>query len=127
MFRIDLRSRPVRGAWIETQLAITASIVLMSRPVRGAWIETPNERPGHSSAWRRAPYGARGLKQNTQHSSRKSRGSRPVRGAWIETRYLPHQIPAVRSRPVRGAWIETTALSNVQAKTGVAPRTGRVD
>ena len=34
-------SRPVRGAWIETQAGLLGRLAAeLSRPVRGAWIET---------------------------------------------------------------------------------------
>ena len=57
-------SRPVRGAWIETEDDMLLSFWdPESRPVRGAWIETRS-----IASW----------------ATRLSL-SRPVRGAWIET------------------------------------------
>ena len=37
---IQGRSRPARGAWIETRLRTLTLAVATSRPARGAWIET---------------------------------------------------------------------------------------
>ena len=36
----EARSRPARGAWIETLPEARARIMSASRPARGAWIET---------------------------------------------------------------------------------------
>ncbi len=56
------RSRPARGAWIETFLGSCKGGRFGSRPARGAWIET------------------------FLGSCKGGRfGSRPARGAWIET------------------------------------------
>ena len=57
-----LRSRPTRGAWIETFEGYQPQGGVQSRPTRGAWIETdtyPDKIPAEKS--------------------------RPTRGAWIET------------------------------------------
>ena len=35
-----VRSRPARGAWIETDYFFLFLLFLQSRPARGAWIET---------------------------------------------------------------------------------------
>ena len=44
MVRVDTecggKSRPARGAWIETLFSATNFAVVASRPARGAWIET---------------------------------------------------------------------------------------
>ena len=56
-----------------------------SRPVRGAWIETARGRADCSDRRGRALYGARGLKHPTQKPVGVMEWSRPVRGAWIET------------------------------------------
>ena len=34
------RSRPARGAWIETRRKWKMKVIVRSRPARGAWIET---------------------------------------------------------------------------------------
>ena len=34
------KSRPARGAWIETQFFFEKALTEKSRPARGAWIET---------------------------------------------------------------------------------------
>ena len=56
-----------------------------SRPVRGAWIETRSPCPSPWSGSCRAPCGARGLKPHLAGERPKIALSRPVRGAWIET------------------------------------------
>ena len=49
---------------------------------------------------RRAPHGARGLKQNAACYPDQERRSRPARGAWIETCYRTrHDIAAVSRAP----------------------------
>ena len=60
--RRRLGSRPVWGAWIEIQVVLLLSIILM----------------------RRAPYGARGLKWCPNRARVTRCESRPVWGAWIE-------------------------------------------
>ena len=57
------KSRPTRGAWIETPIRLKVLMALMSRPTRGAWIETSLVKEGKIDMM-----------------------SRPTRGAWIETR-----------------------------------------
>ena len=57
-------SRPVRGAWIETEArALLPPATGTSRPVRGAWIETAGLPASGRFADGRAPCGARGLKR----------------------------------------------------------------
>ena len=56
-----------------------------SRPVRGAWIETFSVSLISIKLSCRVPYGARGLKRYTKRKNIMERKSRPVRGAWIET------------------------------------------
>ena len=66
----------------------------MSRPVRGAWIETQASYVSMSVSYRRAPCGARGLKRATKTRDIPIRLSRPVRGAWIET-IIPWYFAAI--------------------------------
>ena len=124
------RSRPSRGAWIETMLlagdgpccscralhgarglkqvvAQDKPHIFGSRPSRGAWIETPGRRRAPRTRRRRALHGARGLKR-----ARPPRSPPPDRRALHGARGLKQgrgQRPAGRlpSRPSRGAWIET--------------------
>ena len=58
---VQVRSLPVRGAWIEMRSCTMALALMSSLPVRGAWIEILRRRshPLYSA-------------------------SLPVRGAWIE-------------------------------------------
>ena len=78
----NTKSRPARGAWIETRYNVNTFFEILSRPARGAWIET-----SPSTA---TPVTAR---------------SRPARGAWIETSRGIGSVPITR-----GAWIETEKL-----------------
>ena len=76
---------------------------------------------------RRAPHGARGLKQlnpdcTPSHLGRAPHGARGLKRYAHATRYHPQ-----RSRPARGAWIETLLYYAHGKSTPVAPRTGRVD
>ena len=103
---ISERSRPARGAWIETPRARLCEACGMSRPARGAWIETGDTEPR-----------TQGLDT-----------SRPARGAWIETHHLDlRRLAQNMSRPARGAWIETPCTIDIERRPGVAPRAGRVD
>ena len=80
-----------------------------SRPSRGAWIETLGRYCGSARRSCRALHGARGLKPHAHAPERPLRWSRPSRGAWIETRCAaPRRTRPSRSRPSRGAWIETS-------------------
>ena len=146
------RSRPARGAWIETQMReLRKPRLRVSRPARGAWIETIAVAADLSTCERRAPRGARGLKlamrpqwQCKRRAPRGARGlkhtprlyamrwrmeSRPARGAWIETARSSARIDVeLASRPARGAWIETRFSSSwIESDCDVAPRAGRVD
>ena len=56
-----------------------------SRPARGAWIETLSAVSEPLKVSRRAPHGARGLKQPAFPKYVCGFESRPARGAWIET------------------------------------------
>ncbi len=97
------RSRPARGAWIETMYAVSHPHPPWSRPARGAWIET-RPRMGHRrQLLRRAPRGARGLKHHGAPSVAHILRSRPARGAWIETGYLQNMMSRIRGRAPRGA------------------------
>ena len=80
----------------------------MSCPVRGAWIEKEAFGQAFVDLECRAPYGARGLKQQTGQATAPAKMSCPVRGAWIETSESRRgRQRRARSCPVRGAWIET--------------------
>ena len=58
----------------------------------------------------RAPYGARGLKYQSGHAIRGFCASRPVWGAWIEIDKIRLMLTSrPGSRPVWGAWIEIRA------------------
>ncbi len=74
------RSRPARGAWIETRQFARGRQHLWSRPARGAWIETPCNFP-ELLRFR----------------------SRPARGAWIETYTYLGFLFSRKSRAPRGA------------------------
>ena len=76
---------------------------------------------------RRAPRGARGLKQKLEAAAVQAQASRPARGAWIETLRHAFATHALESRPARGAWIETQRLLHRRFHADVAPRAGRVD
>ena len=56
-----------------------------SRPTRGAWIETFGGSGKSKGKGGRAPHGARGLKLRTGIICIGGTESRPTRGAWIET------------------------------------------
>ena len=56
---------------------------------------------------RRAPHGARGLKQLVWRLCRLGLRSRPAWGAWIETPIAMRRDGVIVSRPAWGAWIET--------------------
>ena len=99
-----------------------------SRPSRGAWIETVGRPRCGTGLLGRALHGARGLKHRTPMRLRALGSSRPSRGAWIETaRVLPIALGARGSRPSRGAWIETVSVRSSMMPHTVAPFTGRVD
>ena len=57
-----LTSRPVWGAWIEIRETGPSTARQQSRPVWGAWIEIWLCGQYLFHHYRRAPYGARGLK-----------------------------------------------------------------
>ena len=103
------QSRPVRGAWIETcGPRCRCPLVVVSRPVRGAWIETQTTAAYRLQPGRRAPYGARGLKRwlmlevRPVGVRRAPYGARGLKRFWAANDRRPRW-----SRPVRGAWIET--------------------
>ena len=75
---------------------------LRSRPARGAWIETSLRGISVIRTLRRAPHGARGLKHLDIKKFARYLVSRPARGAWIET--LPWRIArsTVRVAPRTG-------------------------
>src|SRR4030042_2065032 len=60
-----------------------------SRPARGAWIETILTPSGPPARNGRAPHGARGLKPDKVWLDGMLEVSRPARGAWIETYVSP--------------------------------------
>ena len=74
-----VKSRPARGAWIETPPAAPSTTLPSSRPARGAWIETVllDREVGHIG---RAPLGARGLKQQRHHYPQRWIGVAPRSG-----------------------------------------------
>ena len=98
------KSRPTRGAWIETSGSDSKATSITSRPTRGAWIETID--PQHCQP----------------HDM-----SRPTRGAWIETGSALSLVKIFWSRPTRGAWIETIRPRPCGLCRYVAPHAGRVD
>ena len=70
---------PHAGAWIETAYAIKLLIIILVAPHAGAWIETMSYESWRTKILRVAPHA----------------------GAWIETQApLPVQVPAL-SRPTR--------------------------
>ena len=100
--------------------------------------------------FRRAPYGARGLKFGVRLVMAIFVMSRPVWGAWIEIQFkaltssgpqrrAPYGARGLKSywskvfdsfkwsRPVWGAWIEIYMGKNYYECDIVAPRMGRVD
>ena len=77
-------------------------VLYRSRPARGAWIEThPAALPSDDDR-RRAPHGARGLKPQYAASKSANTMSRPARGAWIETAQRPAAPPASSVAPRMG-------------------------
>ena len=76
---------------------------------------------------RRAPHGARGLKQPEKVKQAVTDASRPAWGAWIETVYGECYACKKKSRPAWGAWIETSSARQGMLEDRVAPRMGRVD
>src|ERR1700728_1921707 len=74
---------------------------------------------------RRAPRGARGLKQIQQLAFAELFGSRPARGARIEKKKGRNRTTAFTSRPARGAWIETRRILPMPADQCRAPRGAR--
>ena len=121
-------SRPAWGAWIETMTKQSRSLrSSTSRPAWGAWIETPNNHRPQPTYRRRAPHGARGLKQLVWRLCRLGLRSRPAWGAWIETPIAMRRDGVIVSRPAWGAWIETPRYSSCALRALVAPRMGRVD
>ena len=85
-----LKSRPARGAWIETPGVAPRTAALCSRAPHGA------------RGLNRAPHGARGLKPLARVTGAWGRGSRPARGAWIETRPSRSLPSAQRVAPRTG-------------------------
>ena len=128
--RCEVKSRPVRGAWIEIRASARLIARTEGRAPYGARGLKCLLRSFFSALLRRAPYGARGLKLSSlgfpslvymRRAPYGARGlkllaqigqpvtvvSRPVRGAWIEIRSRSYRTACrSRSRPVRGAWIE---------------------
>ena len=79
----------------------------MSRPVRGAWIETDNSTVGVCNLPSRVPYGARGLKQSESIEPTEAAGRVPYGARGLKHGSYRDATGTRRSRPVRGAWIET--------------------
>ena len=104
------RLAPCGASGLKYDCVVWLIEAVKSRPVRGEWIEIlyPMPRP-NVAAKRLAPCGASGLKlrllmQNLIRAIR----SRPVRGEWIEIHGVTGCLARehVASRPVRGEWIE---------------------
>ena len=148
--RLRDKSRPARGAWIETRMRVRWSGSPSCRAPHGArglkqaihrchrflqrraphgarGLKHPPMLSGGVGRARRAPHGARGLKLLVHPQSAGHGLSRPARGAWIETMPVSRRRGWSRSRPARGAWIETYAPATPRRSILVAPRTGRVD
>jgi len=62
-------------------------MITMSRPVWGAWIEMDPALTVEGNPNCRVPCGARGLKSPVRRRLGQHIKSRPVRGAWIEIRF----------------------------------------
>ena len=60
-----------------------------SCPVRGTWIEITKSSSAQAFKYRRAPYGARGLKLTDIVKQATGQESCPVRGTWIEIKRVP--------------------------------------
>ena len=58
----ELKSLPLRGAWIEIVAEAHSLAMLLSLPLRGAWIEMQTTVLITISVLRRSPCGGRGLK-----------------------------------------------------------------
>ena len=105
----DHQSRPTRGAWIETATVAVRDALPDRRAPRGArGLKQEFGRRTDTRVARRAPRGARGLKLlnpfvSVSNSSRAPRGARGLKqDDWLRPRAV------AQSRPTRGAWIETT-------------------
>ena len=66
----DMRSLPIRGAWIEIFHLIGTTLPILSLPIRGAWIEIGSSTTGTKERDSRSPFGERGLKSVRQGSDR---------------------------------------------------------
>ena len=73
-------SCPVRGTWIEIQIAHLVLRQEVSCPVRGTWIEIFTHYNGISKLTSRAPYGARGLKFKCRYHTKPDGGVVPRTG-----------------------------------------------
>ncbi len=110
---VALESRPARGAWIETIILRRSPKVFIVAPARGAWIETPCCAAATVNKSSRAPHGARGLKQETRHRNSQFWRSRPARGAWIETpTSKPTSKPSTRRAPHGARGLKQTIAIN---------------
>ena len=99
-----------------------------SLPVRGAWIEIQIAARASAFGTSRSPCGERGLKclADSQRRFTYAR-SLPVRGAWIEIKLDHAKVRNGKSLPVRGAWIEISPPLMYCSEYSVAPRAGSVD
>ena len=122
-----LKSPPARGAWIETLVTSTVSIIFWSPPARGAWIETPGRSPPPHAPWVAPRTG--GVDRNCLRAARRPHHARRPphggRGSKLSASTMAARLE--RSPPARGAWIETAALARHAGQPFVAPRTGGVD
>ena len=80
-----------------------------------------------TSTGRRAPYGARGLKQDNTPVIKHDEGPRPVRGAWVETAWAIAALAWIMGRAPYGArGLKREILIRPCCGATAAPRTGRV-
>ena len=99
--QILAKRRPFTGAWIETIMRVTTSLLSLSRPFTGAWIET-----------------------EAQQAQLAQQSVAPSRGRGLKLICLTNS-PMITRRPFTGAWIETEVLQTAPADSGVAPSRGR--
>ena len=99
----------------------------MSRPVWGAWIEIWRAAVRYAVHLGRAPYGARGLKYQTNDESKTKTGRAPygARGLKLEQKRTPSW--GDRRAPYGARGLKSVFAAVATQEEAVAPRMGRVD
>ena len=128
LYALTVLSLPMRGAWIEIDVAPDQAGDRSSLPMRGAWIEIWSSFPRGSALQGRSPCGERGLKSLKLLkiwlvlASRSPCGERGLKLLMVVT------LLSVRlSLPMRGAWIEICSSRRRCIMRVVVLHTGDVD